>query len=107
MREERTIRERHADLADTVDQLARDDGGSAGAMLVQTQTVGTYPTTAGSYYAVKSVDPGGAETEGGSGTFTAGTDTFYALNSGSSVPPSGTKVIVQPIGGRWVFSYNG
>lgn len=107
MSEESTLRQRQAALEVEADRLDTQGGALPGPMLVQTKTVGTYPTAAGKYYACTVVDPGGAESEGGTGTFGVGTETLFALNSGSAVPPTGTKVIVDPIGGRWVFAYNG
>ena len=104
-REDRTLRDRHAELLDEAGRLDGQVGPLPGPMLVQTKTVGTYPTVAGKYYAVAPVDPGGAEGEGNSGTFAVGSVTFFALNVGGSVPPSGTKVVATPLGGRWVFSY--
>lgn len=107
MSEESILRDRQAALETEADRLDMEGGPLPGPMLVQTKTVGTYPTVAGRYYAVTTVDPGGAESESGTGTFGVGSDTFFALNSGSAIPPTGTKVIVDPVGGRWVFAYNG
>jgi hypothetical protein len=105
--ESRTLRDRHAGLLDEAGRLDGQAGPLPGPMLVQTKTVTTYPTAAGKYYAVAPVDPGGSEGEGNTGTFAVGSTTFYALNAGSVVPPSGTKVIAMALGGRWVFVYNG
>ncbi|WP_422932023.1 hypothetical protein [Singulisphaera sp. PoT] len=102
--EPRTIRERHTDLASTVDQMLPDPSRSS-SILVQTTVQSTYPTTARGYYAVVQVDPGGAEVEGGGATLTAGTAKFYALNVGAKVPPVGTLAVAYPLNGRWVFKF--
>jgi len=108
MSEESTLRERQASLEAEADRLDTQGGPLPGPMLVQTKTVGTYPTVAKSFYAVAVVDPGGAEVEGSAGTFGVGSETLFALNAGTAVPPSGTSnIIVDPIGGRWVFVFNG
>lgn len=107
MSEESTLRQRQAQLDIEADRLDTQGGPLPGPMLVQTKTVTTYPTVAGRFYAVAVVDPGGAETEGGTGSFGVGTETLFALNAGTAVPPSGTKVLARAIGGRWVFHYNG
>lgn len=107
MREERTLRERQADLESEADRLDESPPIPVPPMLVRTKTVGTYPTAAKSYYAVTSVDPGGAECEGCTPTLAAGSETFYAANVGSQIPPSGTDHLAESINGRWVFIYNG
>lgn len=104
--EARLLRERQAELARLTDEGDIPPQGSC-AMVVKTKTVGTYPTVAKSFYAVDVVNPGGTESEGSAGSFAVVTGTFFALNAGSTIPPSGTQVIVDPIGGRWVFVYNG
>lgn len=76
-------------------------------LVVQTKTVGTYPTAAGSFFAVATAQAFGAEVEGGAGSVTAGSDTFHALNVGTAVPPSGTNVIATFVDYRWVFRYDG
>lgn len=73
----------------------------------QTFTKVTYPTTAGSYYAMHPVTIGGLETEGGAGSVSVNTSvTFYARNLGGTVPPSGTTVKVSFTGSRFAFRYD-
>jgi hypothetical protein len=79
----------------------------APCMVAQTKTVTTYPTAAGKYFACAPVDVTGAETEGGSGTFTVATTTFYALNLGTAIPVTGTNVLVTFVDNRWTFRYDG
>ena len=76
------------------------------SILAQTTTISTYPTTAQSYFACLPLTLLGTEKEGGSGVTTAGSATFFALNIGSTIPPSGTQVLTTFIGSRWVFRYD-
>lgn len=78
-------------------------------MLVQTFTKTTYPTTAATEYACHPISQiTGDEAEGASVGFTADSSTtIYALNLGSTVPPSGTKVIAHAVAGRWCFRWDG
>ena len=104
----RTHRHRHDEAQFDLDQLPEEAGGGADAMLVQTFTETTYPTTASTEYAchpISEIDSD--EAEGASVSFTADSSvTIYALNVGSTVPPSGTKVIAHAVGGRWAFRYD-
>ena len=101
----RTIRRRHAELVGTVmAPLAYASG--APAMLALTTTIQTYPTDAQAYFACRPLILLGNEIEGGPGNVTPGSDTFFALNIGSSIPPSGTQVLVTFVGNRWVFRYD-
>lgn len=75
--------------------------------VAKTKTVTTYPTAALKFYAMESQEVLGAETEGGSATFSDVGDTFHALNLGSAVPPSGTRVKVEYVPYRYVFRYDG
>jgi hypothetical protein len=106
-RENRTLRGRQEAGEDEADRLDLAGAPLPGAILVKTIAVGTYPTAAGAFYAVQAVDPGGAEAEGNAGTFTDVAGTFYATNAGTAVPPSGTRLIAIPSGGRWTFTFNG
>lgn len=105
--EARTLRSRVAALQDALDRLDSDSSDGNPAMLVATYQQTTYPTAANKFYACHPVDAGGAEVEGGSGTFATSSGTIYALNAGSKIPPVGTRVIVASINGRWEFAYHG
>jgi hypothetical protein len=85
-----------------------DQPGSRGApcVVAKTKTVTTYPTAAARFYACEAQTVTGAETEGGSGALTAGGDTFFALNLGSAIPPSGTTILCTLASYRWVFRYD-
>ena len=79
----------------------------APSLLARTATLRTYPTAAQSYYACQSLTLLGTEIEGGGGTITSATSAFFALNLGSTVPPSGTQIVTTFVGNRWVFRYDG
>jgi hypothetical protein len=105
MKEAALYRRRHADLTDDIDQTGVAAAPTAAALVVQTFTRTTYPTAAQEYYACHTVTLGGAQTEGGAGSLTVAGDCTYVFNAGGSVPPVGTYVIAEPVGGRWVMQY--
>ena len=100
---------RAEDVDFDAEETRREQPGGAGAatLVAQTKTVTTYPSTAMSFYACETAQVFGTEVEGGAGTVTAGSSTFYALNLGSRVPPSGTKILTTYVSNRWVFRYDG
>ncbi|MDE2101002.1 MAG: hypothetical protein KGL39_27395 [Patescibacteria group bacterium] len=101
------LRERLSEIENQLDSLSEPPEGSLSA-LVQTTTVGTYPTTASAFFGVHPLLVDGSETEGAAASFTPDpARTFYAFNLGSQTPPSGTKLIVSLCGGRWIFRYDG
>jgi hypothetical protein len=109
MNDLRILRDRQAAAENALDRSAAagDQFGSA-AMCAITTTVATYPTTAAAFYACNPELLTGAETEGAAATFTADTATVvYALNLGTAIPPSGTKIVAHSAGGRWTFRYDG
>ncbi len=93
--------------ADDQARIAPDQVGGSATLVVQTVQVAKYPTTAGSYYGVKSASVLGAEIEGQAGSVTTSSGTFFALNLGSAVPPAGTQLIATFTGNRWLFVFNG
>jgi len=108
MSDTRIERARHADLERTVDQIAAGGSSGSAARLVTTTTVMTYPTSAGAFYAAHPTEIDGSETEGGAASYTADTaQVMYCLNLGTQIPPAGTTVIAEGVGGRWVFRYDG
>jgi hypothetical protein len=101
----RILRRRHDELVASVSApLAYASG--APAMLALTTTLSTYPTAAQSYFACLPLTLLGTEVEGGPGTVTPGSATFFALNIGSTIPPAGTQVFTTFVGNRWVFRYD-
>jgi len=105
MREERTLRSRQAESDVELDRLDESPPIPPRPILCQTKTVGTYPTTAKSFYAVNVIDPDGTEAEGSSGSFSATTGTRFALNGGTQIPPSGTYILCEELNGRLTFVY--
>jgi hypothetical protein len=67
----------------------------------------TYPTVAGSFYAIHPAEVDGTPAEGVTATYVDDTaSVLYAYNLGSGVPPQGTRVICHYSGGRWTFLFN-
>lgn len=96
---------------DAIDDASSRDGEDPGAghqpLLAQTQAVSTYPTVAKSFYSVQQVVLTGAESEGGGGTLSTQGDHFWALNTGSAIPPVGTQVLLSWVPFRWIFQHDG
>lgn len=106
--EARTLRNRLAAMEAVIDRLdARDATAPAGAIVLRTKTVGTYPTTATSFFACELVTPGGVEAEGASASLAAVATTVYALGVGTKIPPTGTRVVAVIQDGRFAFQYDG
>ena len=101
----RTLRNRHEDLAVSSD-IGRDDPDTGlPACLVQTTTVGSYPTATSKFFMCKQVEPGGTESEGATVNLNAIGGAFPVGILGSAVPPSGTTLIAHQIESRWVARY--
>ena len=91
-----------------LEALDTDLGGiearGSSAMLAQTTTVKTYPTTASAFYAVVPCDIVGGESESNAATYVPRTGSVaYALNLGTQVPASGTMVVLPRRRGTLVF----
>lgn len=108
MADSRIERERQKALSAVVDRAAPFAADGSTALLVTTTTVTSYPATAAAFYASNPTEVDGSEVEGGAASYTVdATQVIYALNVGTQVPPVGTRVIAQAVGGRWVFRYDG
>jgi hypothetical protein len=101
---ERLLRRQDEADDDATRSPGSDDPGAV-SFVGKTVAVGTYPTTAGRYFAVTPQDVTGAETEGGAGTVTGLSGTVLALHLGSTIPPAGTAVVVTRVDYRFVFAY--
>lgn len=101
------LRRRLAALEAALDRLEDAELAAPRSQLCLTTTIASYPTTAGAYYAVQAQRVSGSEAEGGTPTLAAVGPKFFAYNLGSAVPPSGTKVIVDPVPDGFVFRYDG
>lgn len=105
----RVLRDRHESIEDQIDRSRVNPPDAGRALLCQTTTKTTYPTTAGVFYAVLEVEASGTELEGATPSFTADAtaNIFYASNLGTAIPPSGTNFICRYVGGKWAFRYDG
>ena len=93
-----------------LDSLSRRDrAGSFGSssLVARTKAIATYPSSAQRFFACVPQTVLGAEVEGGPATFSPGSATFFALNLGTAVPPTGTYVLTTFVESRWVFRYDG
>jgi hypothetical protein len=108
MNDLRVMRERQLAAADALDRAAAATATGSAALCVTTTTVTTYPTSAGKFYACNPNLCYGNESEGATPTFSAdGSTIIYALNLGTSIPPTGTVLVVHAVGGRWCFRFDG
>jgi hypothetical protein len=103
---QRVLSARQRSLRDELDRRTSPTTLGAPVVLALTTTLNTYPASAQSYYACQPLTLLGQEVEGGPGVVTPGSGTFFALNLGSTVPPSGTQVVATFAGNRWVFRYD-
>jgi hypothetical protein len=104
----RILRERVAALDAALDRSAIGGMDGSAAAVVVTATKTTYPTVAAQYYACHPIWISGNTTEGTAATYHTDTATWvYAVNLGTAIPPSGTKILTHSVGGRWVFRFDG
>lgn len=96
-----------ATLSVEFSQTGRDPSLGLPCTLAQTTTIKSYPTVAQSFYGCTPLTVLGAEVEGGEGTLTSGSSTFFALNLGATIPPAGTNILVTFVDNRWVFRFDG
>ena len=107
MNDSRIIRDRQRIAQKSLDQQRGMPPEASAALLAQTSTVSSYPTTASAFFACIPIDIDGSETEGSSVTYVPQDSTvFFAWNAGSQVPPLGTIIVCHAVGGRWVFRYD-
>jgi len=67
-------------------------------------TDGSFPASAARFFKVIPQTVMGTESEGQTGSYTAMSNAFYALNIGGNLPTNGTtKVICSYVPHRWVF----
>jgi hypothetical protein len=100
------LRMEDASLTDSLSQVERDPSLGMPCLVAQTRTLSRYPTSAQQFFACSPLSVLGPEVEGGTGTLSVGNSTFFALNLGSAIPPSGTSVIVTYVDNRWVFRFD-
>lgn len=97
---------RETELNDDIDRRDLNPAFGSPSILASTTTLSLYPTSAQSYFACTPLTLLGTEKEGSPGVTTPGYSTFFALNLGTAIPPSGTQVLTTFIGSRWVFRYD-
>lgn len=104
--EARRLRIRETTLADDLKRQLSDPSQGSPSHVAQTIVLSSYPTTAQCYYACQPVTVLGTEVEGGLGSTSVLTSTFFCLNLGSAIPPAGTQILATFVGNRWVFRYD-
>jgi hypothetical protein len=97
---------REASLADDLSRSLSDISSGSPCLVARTVALSSYPSVAQCYFACQPLTVLGAEVEGGSGSTTVTSSTFFALNLGSTIPPVGTQVLATFVGNRWVFRYD-
>jgi len=105
--EAKRLRIRDAALADVLSQAGHDPSLGMPCLVAQTKTLSSYPASAQRFFACSPLTVLGPEVEGGPGTLTPGTSTFFALNLGLAVPPVGANILVTFIDNRWIFRFDG
>jgi hypothetical protein len=93
-------------LTDDVKREVVDPFVGSPSLLAKTTTIQIYPTTVQSFFACQPVTLLGTEAEGNPGVIYPGTSIFFALNIGSSIPPTGAPIVASFVGSRWVFRYD-
>ncbi len=107
MNDTRLNRQRHEELVTKVDNPPNSAQGVGSAVLVTSVQITTYPTTANTMYAANPTSVNGSEVEGGAASYVVDTTkVLYAYNAGSTIPPVGSRFIVHPAGGRFVFRWD-
>jgi hypothetical protein len=104
--EARLLRLRESALFDEFKDNRPDFVAGSLSLLARTKVLHSYPTLASCYFACEPLAVLGTETEGGPGVVSGNSTTFFALNLGSTIPPSGTQIVVTNVGNRWVFRYD-
>jgi hypothetical protein len=108
MPEIRTLRDRQQAQSVRMDRTFAAPPYGKAAMLVTTTTVTTYPTSASSFFAGNPTQVNGLEAEGVAVSYVVDTSTvLYFYNTGSQIPPNGTRLIVLEAGNKWVTRYDG
>ena len=105
--EAKRLRDRDDSLQDGLSRRNRTPSFGSPSLVVQTKAIETYPAAAQRFYACVAQTVLGVESEGGSGSFSPGPASFFALNLGTSIPPVGTYVVATFVESRWVFRYDG
>lgn len=105
--ESKRLRIRDAALSDGLSRRDRDPAFGVPSVAGQTKALSSYPASARRFFACAPITVLGPEVEGGPGTVTVGTSTFFALNLGTAIPPVGTNILATSVDSRWVFRFDG
>lgn len=105
--EAKRLRIRDEALNDETTQRDRLPSYGSPSLVAQTKTIRTYPSAAQQFYACVPQTVLGKEVEGGPGTLTPDSASFFALNLGTAIPPVGTTILATFVDSRWVFRYDG
>jgi hypothetical protein len=100
--EARVLRQRVQSLADDLDRLHADDGEPGAAVLCKIQSAGGPGPRA---YMARAVTLDVAEAEGATPTFVEVGDQFAILQLNPAAVPTGSVVLAEQVGGRFVFTY--
>ena len=100
------LQTRETAINDDIDRRDLNPAFGSPSILASTTTLSVYPTSAQRFFACIPLTLLGTEQEGASGVTTPGYGPFFALNLGSTIPPSGTQVLTTFIGSRWVFRHD-
>lgn len=83
-------------------------GAGGGAAFGATTTISAYPTQANAWYAIQRHYLDGTQVEGDPAIHGSnGAPPFLSYNVGTKIPPPGTPILSLPVGGKWVFRYDG
>lgn len=93
----------------TRSQAQSVDPSAAGAAgLYQTGTDGAYPTNPKSVFVLIPQECDADDSEGATASYTGdASQATYGVGTGTTVPPLGTTVTADFVGGRLCFNYNG
>jgi hypothetical protein len=103
--ESRTLRNRRGDDASALDRAAVDQADPAGAALLVTVRMATYPTSSPAVFGVRRCRLKSTLVEGSEPTITPFGATFRAVNTGGAVPDEGTTVLGAVVDGLWEFEF--
>lgn len=102
---DRELRTRLAWAEDTLSRVATEGPPGTLVLFGRTVAIGTYPTSANAWYGVQPCAPAGNEVEGQPATV-ENLPTYnpvLAYNTGATVPPVGTVVILFNNFNSWYF----
>ena len=103
----RRARYRDIEVREQLDRRPGNTGYKPQGVPHKTTHIGTYPTTAQTYYAVVPLFMLGISAEGAAVDFNVGASPYLAGNVGKAIPDEGTVVFVRRHQGYALFEFNG